>query len=83
MEISVTLDQAVEEVTEGDRPAIGFLIPYQFQSAVDVPGHDQYGTAGVFYRFPESTKKIRSINDKSSLVRVLDAPAVIPRLQNG
>src|SRR5687768_6256647 len=70
MEISVAFDQAVEEVTEGNRPAIGFRIPYEFQPAVDVPSHDQYGTSCAFYCFPESTKKIGPIDDKSGLIRV-------------
>ena len=83
LELLVAFDRVIEEIAQTGWPAVRFFIPYEFQPAVDVPGHDQNGPLSLFYRFPESTKKIGSIHDKSGSICMSDTPAVIARLQDG
>ena len=76
-------NQSVQEVSEFDGKTVRNFFAFELQATVDVPPDDQQRALGKKCRFAERVKVLRTVDEQSDPIGMLDLPTVLSGRQNG
>jgi hypothetical protein len=75
--------QGIEEVPKVDGESVTGVLPFEPETAIDIPADDQYRAPGLFGGLPEGMKIIGAIHEETDALGRFYTPAVVSRLEYG